>query len=231
MKRTALVGAAAWAVPSIISTDPVAAAAGSCVAGGSTFDFATGLQGWTIDNAFGPGQTGLWNASLDRGGGALHYGRGMGGNYRTGNKSNSGAVTSPSFVIPATGVTTVVFDVFRDVENWYDSSYDVLRFSVVGASNAVLWQAGSDGGTGGVFQTITVTVPTSFNSSTVSFRFDFDTRDGIYNTFEGIYVSRFHVGACSAPAAPAAFGLFNLGGANVKTAPAEFPPPVPPPKR
>ena len=114
--RTAGVSVAVWAAPAVFTSDRLAAATGSCISSTSTCEFSTGLEGWTIDNTFGPGVNGLWNHSTDRDSGALHYGRGIGGNYRTGNNRNSGAVTSGSFDLPSTGPLTVTFTVFRDVE-------------------------------------------------------------------------------------------------------------------
>ena len=219
---------AVWAAPAVFTSDRLAAATGSCISSTSTCEFSTGLEGWTIDNTFGPGVNGLWNHSTDRDSGALHYGRGIGGNYRTGNNRNSGAVTSGSFDLPSTGPLTVTFTVFRDVETWTNNNYDVLRFSILGSvSNQTLWSAGSDGGTGGVFQTINVAIPAAFLGDTVQFRFDFDTVDGLFNNFEGIYIGRIVVPACpTPPAAAAAFSASSLSSSMSRVdSPADNPSP------
>ncbi len=233
VRRTAAASATAWVAPSIISTTPVAAAVGSCVSGVSLCDFSTGLDGWVIDNNFGPGRPGLWthNAEASRGSGSLHYGRGTSGNYRTRNRRNSGAITSPSFDMPASGSNTVRFSVFREVETWPTSVFDVLRLSILGtATNQVLWSAGSDGGTGGVFVTITVNLPATFDGDTVQFRFDFDTVDGLYNNFEGIYIDWFEVTAC--PTVPAGLSALSLQSTRATTfTPTEFPLENPAPRR
>ena len=184
-----------WAVPTVISVDPVAAAVGSC-SGTSVCEFTTGLEGWTIDNSYGSGINGLWNHNTEasRDGGSLHYGRGTGRNYRTGNSRNSGRVLSPDFVIPSTGVNTVVFTVWREVEA-QDPGYDRFRFRIIGSSTSTLYTVSSIGNTSG-FESHTITIPASFNGQTVQFQFDFDTRDGLYNNHEGVYVGRFEVTAC-----------------------------------
>ena len=202
--RTAALGALAWTAPSVLSTSPVAAAAGSCTGGTTICEFVTGLEGWTIDNTFGPGARGYWthNTEASRDGGSLHYGQGTSGTYRRGNARTSGSVTSPQFAIPSSGPNRVAFTVWREVETWSNDNYDVLRLSILGTTNQVLWSAGSDGGTGGVFETHNVALPASFNGDDVSFRFDFDTVDGLYNNFEGIYIGRFYVTACDIALAP-----------------------------
>ena len=194
-------GAVAWTAPSVLSTTPVAAATGSCAGGTTICEFATGLDGWVIDNGFGPGRNGLWthNTEASRDGGSLHYGRGASGTYRVGNNRSSGAVTSPLYVMPSSGANRVAFTVFREVETWTNDNYDILRLSILGPTNQVLWSAGSDGGTGGLFETHNVAIPASFDGQDVAFRFDFDTVDGLYNNFEGIYIGRFYVTACDVP--------------------------------
>jgi len=209
--RSAAAGAAVWAVPTVISMDPVAAAVGSC-SGVSVCEFTSGLEGWTIDNSYGSGVNGLWNHNTEasRDGGSLHYGRGTGGNYRTGNSRNTGRVLSPDFDIPSTGTNTVKFTVWREVET-QDPGYDRFRLRIIGSSTTVLYEVSSIGDTSG-FESHTITIPSSFNGQTVQFQFDFDTRDGLYNNHEGVYVGRFEVTACPPPggaaagfAAPSAF--------------------------
>ena len=198
--RTAAAGAAAWAVPTVISMDPVAAAVGSC-SGVSVCEFTGGLEGWTIDNSWGSGTTGLWkhNSEASRDGGSLHYGRGTSGNFETGNSRNSGRVYSPEFEIPSTGTNTVKFTVWREVEV-EDPGYDRLRLRILGSPNRTLYQVSSIGDTSG-FESHTITIPNRYNGDTVRFQFDFDTRDGNYNDYEGIYIGRFEVTACPPPGA------------------------------
>jgi hypothetical protein len=233
--RTAVAAGAVWAAPAITTTARVAAAAGSCN-GTSICEFTSGLEGWTINNSWGPGVNGLWRHDTNpaRDGGSLHYGRGVGGTFRTGPYRNSGAITSGQFAIPGSGPNTVTFTVRRGVEPWPNPNYDVLRLSIRGTSNQVLYQAGSDGGTGGLFETHTITIPSGYNGQTVRFRFDFDTVDGLYNNYEGIYIGRFVVTACPpVPAAAASgFSAFSLRSAPAEATPeAGFPAPVSDPGR
>jgi len=204
--RSAVAGAAVWAVPSVISMDPVAAAVGSC-SGVTVCEFNTGLEGWTIDNSWGDGVNGLWNHNTEasRDGGSLHYGRGTSGNYQTGSNRNSGRVYSPEFELSSTGPNTVKFTVWREVET-QDPGYDRLRLRLIGPPNSVVYSVASIGNTNG-FESHTITLPNGARGRTVRFQFDFDTRDGLYNDHEGIYIGRFEVNACPPPGGGAAPGL------------------------
>ncbi len=193
--RSAMVGVAAWAVPSVVSMDPVAAAVGSCVTGMTVYEFTSGLEGWTIQNNDGPGSHGHWkhNSEGSRDGGSLHYGRGTGGNYRTGNSRHSGRVYSPQIEIPSSATNTAKFTVWREVEP--RSGYDVLRLRIIGSSTQILYEVYSGTNTSG-FEAQTITIPSSFNGQTVRFQFDFDTVDKSFNDYEGVYVGRFEVTGC-----------------------------------
>lgn len=226
--RTAAAGAAAWVAPSILTSDRIAAATGSCTGGVSVCEFTSGLDGWTIDNSWGSGITGLWkhNTEASRGAGSLHYGRGTTGDYRTGNNRNSGRVRSPEFQIPLTGPNQVEFTVWREVES-QDAGYDRLRLRIIGSSSQTLYSASSIGNTSG-FETETWAIPASFNDQVVRFQFDFDTRDGLYNRHEGIYIGRFEVTACP-PVVAAAPAILALRSATLRsevdTEQLESPPP------
>lgn len=225
--RTVVVGAATWAVPTILSTTPVAAATGSCSTV-TVHEFSGGLDGWTIDNGWGPGVDGLWRHTRHprRDRGALHYGRGIGGDYRTGNSRNSGRVVSPPFSVPATGTREVRFTVWREVEV-QDPGYDRFRLVINGSTSQVLYSVSSIGDTNG-FETYTVAIPAQYAGETVTFQFDFDTIDGLYNRHEGIYVARFEVTACPVVAPGAA--VPGLGGAELDSAPVIGAEPEPPPR-
>lgn len=213
LARTTAAGVATWAVPTVLSTDPVAAATGSC-SNLSVCEFTTGLEGWTIDNSWGSGVDGLWNHNTEasRDGGSLHYGRGTGGNYETGNNRNSGRVISPEFEIPSTGSPEVRFTVWREVEV-QDPGYDRLRLRLIGPPNATLYSVSSIGNTSG-FENHTITLPGGARGRTVQFQFDFDTRDGLYNDHEGVYIGRFEVDACPPPG-----GGGGGGGSGASIAP------------
>lgn len=193
--RTAAVGAAAWAVPTVVSMDPVAAAAGSC-SGVSVCEFTSGLEGWTIDNSWGDGVDGLWNHNTEsvRDGGSLHYGRGTAGNYRTGNSRNSGRVYSPEFTMDGAGPNSITFSVWRQVEAEKKGN-DRLSLRILGPQNSLLYSVASTGDTSG-FENHIITLPSSANGRTWRFQFEFDTRDGQNNDYEGVYIGRVQVTGC-----------------------------------
>lgn len=209
--RTAAASVATWAVPQVLSTDPVAAATGSC-SGVSVCEFTFGLEGWTIDNPWGFGINGLWNHNTEasRDGGSLHYGRGTSGNYQTGSSRNSGWVYSPDFEIPSNGTNEVPFTVWREVET-QDPGYDRFRLRILGNTSQTLYSVASIGNTSG-FESHTSAIPAGFNGQTVQFQFDFDTCDGLYNDHEGVYVGRFDVDACQPAGAGASIDAFAGAG-------------------
>jgi hypothetical protein len=135
----------------------------------------------------------------------LHYGRGTSGRDVTGSSRNTGRVYSPEFEIPNTGANTVRFSVWREVEV-QDPGYDRFRLLILGASSQTLYSVSSIGNTTG-FENYTISIPAGFNGQTVRFQFDFDTRDGLYNDQEGVYIGRFEVTACPPAGAGAAPGL------------------------
>ena len=193
--RTTAAAAAVWAAPTVTSMEPVAAAVGSC-AGVTVHEFTSGLEGWTIDNDWGDGVTGLWNHNTEaaRDGGSLHYGRGTGGTYQTGSSRSSGRVFSPEFDMPGTGPHTIKFSLWRRVEVQKKNN-DRLTLRILGPPNAMLYSVASTGDTNG-FEHHTITLPNSVNGRTLRFQFEFDTRDGNNNDFEGVYIGRFEITAC-----------------------------------
>ena len=148
--RTAAAGAAVWAVPTVISMDPVSAAVGSC-SGISVCEFTNGLEGWTIDNEWGDGVAGLWNHNTEatRDGGSLHYGRGTAGTYQTGSSRNSGRVYSPEFEMSSTSPNTIKFTVWRQVEGEKKGN-DRLSLRILGPPNSLLYSVASTGDTNGL---------------------------------------------------------------------------------
>lgn len=194
LKKGAAVAGVAWTAPVVLSwTDPVAAAVGS---GGGfytyCFDDAGDPEGWTMN--------GLWNISSSRSlspSFSLHYGRGTGSNYATGNNRNFGSATSPSFVVPTTGSTLVEFDVWREVESYPSGNWDQLQLSIL-PSGTTLYSVARDGGTGGLWEHITVDIG-GFAGTTAQLVFTFDTFDGNFNNFEGIYIDNIVVPGATPP--------------------------------
>ena len=80
-----------------------------------------------------------------------------------------------------------------------------------------------------MFQTINVAIPAAFLGDTVQFRFDFDTVDGLFNNFEGIYIGRIVVPACPTP--PAAAAAFSASSLSSSMSRVDFPADNPSPKR
>lgn len=189
----------AWTAP-IVTTlrDPIAAATGS---GGCPYDFCFDdgtTEGWTIDNTAGAGN-GLWNVNNSRSTSptfSLHYGTGTGGNYVTGG-TNSGTVTSPAFMVPAAG-GSLTFNVWREIETFASGTWDEFSVSVLPAGT-VLYAVSADGGTGGAFQAISLDLA-AFAGTAIQIVFSFDTGDGNFNDFEGIYVDDVTI-PCDAPPA------------------------------
>lgn len=226
LKKGLVAGGIAWTAPVVTTlAQPLAAATGS--SGGSyTYCFDDGTtEGWTIDNTAGVGN-GLWNVANDRSVSAsfsLHYGTGTGGNYVTGGR-NSGSVTSPSFTVPATGPVLLEFDVWREVETYANGNWDEFSVSILPAGTT-LYSVARDGGTGGVFEHITIDLA-GFAGDTVQLSFFFDTADANFNTFEGIYVDNVIV-----PGATGGFGLVAGGGAARSLGGAGWSPDRPEPTR
>ena len=211
VKRGAVATGAIWAAPAILSFDPVAAAAGS-TPNSYTYCFDDGTtEGWTIDNTAGAGN-GLWQVNSGRSVSpsfSLHYGNGVGGTYQTGNSRNAGTVTSPSVTIPAVGPVILEFEVRREVETYPSGTWDEFSVSIL-PSGDTLYSRSRDGGTGGVFENVTIDLA-AYAGDTVQIVLAFDTRDGAFNNFEGIWVDNITVPGASAPlGALGAFGAFSF---------------------
>jgi hypothetical protein len=199
LKKGVVAGGIAWTAPIITTlTTPVAAAVGS--AGGSyTYCFDVGLEGWTINNAAGAGN-GLWHLSTDRsvsGATSLHYGSDApGDDYKTGGR-NAGTVTSPAFTVPGAAPQDLEFEIFRRVEVYGSGRWDEFSVSILGG--ATLYSRSRDGGTPGAgFEQVSISLA-GFANQTIQLVFAFDTGDGSFNNFEGIYVDNILVPGATPP--------------------------------
>lgn len=204
MKKGAAAAGIAWTAPVILTwAEPVAAAVGS--GGGSytyCFDDAGDPEGWTMN--------GLWNIDNSRSVSpsfSLHYGRGSGSNYNIGG-THSGTAVSPSFVVPTSGSTTVEFQVWREVETFPSGNWDELSLSV-SPGGTVLYAVSRDGGTGGLWETITVDIG-AWAGSTIQLVFAFDTGDANYNNFEGVYIDNIVVPGALPPSGGASLSSTSL---------------------
>ncbi len=207
LKKGALTTGVIWSAPAILSLDPVAAAAGS-TPNSYTYCFDDGTtEGWTIDNTAGAGN-GLWNVNNGRSVSpsfSLHYGTGVGGTYQTGNSRNAGTVTSPSVTIPTVGAVLLEFEVWRNVEVYGSGTWDEFSVSIL-PSGDTLYARSRDGGTGGAFESVSIDLA-AYAGDTVQIVLAFDTGDGAFNNFEGIYLDNITVPGASAPVG----GLGGLG--------------------
>ncbi|MEM9466585.1 MAG: hypothetical protein AAGA90_14525 [Actinomycetota bacterium] len=207
LKKGAVTTGVIWSAPAILSFDPVAAAAGSTL-GAYTYCFDDGTtEGWTIDNTAGAGN-GLWNVDNGRSVSpsfSLHYGNGVGGTFETGGR-NAGTVTSPSVTIPAVGPVDLEFEVWREVEVFASGTWDEFSVSILPTGD-VLYARSRDGGTSGVFESVSIDL-SAYAGDTVQIVLAFDTGDGAFNDFEGIYVDNITVPGASAPVG----GLGVVGG-------------------
>lgn len=220
LQKSLVVTGVAWTAPVITSLNtPVAAATGSLAGCPYTYCFDDGTtEGWVIDNTAGSGN-GLWNVNNGRSTSpsfSLHYGTGVGGNYNTGG-TNSGTVTSPAFTVPAAG-GDLTFNVWREVENFGSGSWDEFSVSIL-PSGTVEYAVAIDGGTGGVFEPITIDLA-AYAGQAIQVVFAFDTGDANFNNFEGIYVDDVTVPCTLPPAGGGGFGTPNaavrssIGGAG-----------------
>lgn len=206
LQKSLVATGVAWTAPIVMSvSDPLAAATGS---GGCpyTFCFDDGTtEGWIIDNTAGSGN-GLWQVNNGRSTSpsfSLHYGTGVGGDYNTGG-INSGTVTSPLFTVPAAG-GNLTFNIWREVETFGSGTWDGFSVTVLPAST-VIYQTGPDGGTGGVFEPVSLSLA-AYAGTTIQLVLTFDTVDNNFNDFEGIWVDDITVPCDAAPG-----GAFIAGG-------------------
>ena len=174
--------------------EPVAAATGS-ISGIAfwCFDSAT-TEGWTIDNSAGAGR-GLWQ--LDNGRSvspsySLHFGKGVGGNYRTGRRT-AGTVTSPTITLAPEGTVELEFDVWREVETYPDGEWDEFAVTIASSgSSTVVYSRASDGGTNGVFEHVVIDV-SAWAGQSVEIVLSFDSKDRNFNRYEGVWVDNITV--------------------------------------
>ena len=162
----------------------------------ASYDYESGLQGWTINN----GSTGLWALSTRRGTEAnhsqvtsFHYGTET-GTFDTG-VTNSGTVTSPSFVVAASAALSFNYVLLTEASTGWDKA-DV-QISVNGGANWTTILGRSTGVTPlantSTWSSASVSL-SPYAGQTAQIRFQFDTVDNISNSFEGWYVDDVTIG-------------------------------------
>jgi hypothetical protein len=170
-------------------------------------DFESGTDGFTVDNSpplssYSPG---LWHLSTGRGSQPGHsanhsfyYGTGEGpdggGNYNTFDPTfffptaNTGTITSPSIALPGQGILNIDFNYVLQTEgsSFFDSAQ--LQVKPVTGTNWTTLATYNGVAESSTWKTATPVDVSSFAGQTVQFRWSFDTRDSIFNSFEGWYV-------------------------------------------
>src|SRR5262249_48359713 len=141
---------------------------------------------------------GLWHLSTGRGNQAghsptqsLYYGQGEGpnggGNYLTGS-SNAGNVTSPSLTLPSIGILPVDFNYVLQTAKF--SGFDVaqLQISTDGGASFTTLEQYNVRAESSVWRDSTPVDISAYAGKTVVLRWSFDTKDGLFNNFEGWYI-------------------------------------------
>ncbi|MBD3559009.1 proprotein convertase P-domain-containing protein, partial [Planktothrix sp. FACHB-1355] len=155
------------------------------------------LDGFAIDNS-GGAVTGLWHLSTGRSNqpghspdDSMYFGQGEGpnggGNFNVG--FTAGRITSPEIQLSSTGSAALSFNYFLQTEG-LPSSYDKARVLISqdgGSFQPIVSNADLllDPTTGWTNATVDLS---SYAGSTIQIQFDFNTVDGIANSFEGWYV-------------------------------------------
>lgn len=144
-----------------------------------------------------------WTTSAKRaisGGTSLYFGDATSTTYAN-DKQVHASATSPTVSVPNfAGVKpTLSFWLYLDTEE--SDGYDVLSVSAVdGEAVTSLWTSDSIGGTTHkVWQLVHVDV-SAYAGKDLKFRFEFDSKDGFVNAFEGVYLDDVSIrtGCCGA---------------------------------
>ena len=164
---------------------------------GCGYGFEGGLEGWTVANSDATVGWIVDSTEAVSPPNALYYGDPMALSYDTGMSANDGTATSPMITLSA-GAPALTFFVWLDVENI--QTFDTLQLSVLPAGT-VVWTRndfpqGAMGSTGGAFFGQLVDL-SAFAGTTIQLQFAFDTIDGIFNDFQGVYIDRVAIdGTC-----------------------------------
>lgn len=174
-------------------------APGCCVPTIFIQDMETALPAiWTTASS---ASTVTWHWSQKKahgGSGSLWYGNDATGNYDAGGAANSGTLTSSTIDLPKDSTIEFSFWVWMDTE---PSTYDDLSLTIlVDGKTFSLWQKS---------QSFSFTMQTwtqvkiklsAFHGKPAIFTFKFDTKDGISNSTQGVYLDDFSLMQSCAPA-------------------------------
>lgn len=122
---------------------------------------------------------------------SLYFGNPLNHNFNDPGKAVKGEATSPGIALPAgLGKLCLKFQLFKDTEPTY---YDLLWVTVLPAGTTI-WEAVKEPNFGLTKVFIPVAADlTAFAGQTVQFRFNFDSKDSIGNSGEGVYVDDIQV--------------------------------------
>ena len=193
VSQTGLTGAEteAEALPEILA--PEAAAAVTAPWSDAMQD---GYNGWTT-----PGSSNLWDQTYVEGQNiAWWYGQDGSEDYRTSTNRNSGNLATPIINLPNDGKTYYLRFRYRYQTESPGAHWDwrKLQVSVDGGSFTDLLQL-SDDPMDTWLQSPAISLK-DYNGKALQFRFQFDTRDGFYNNFDGWFIDDFSINATAPPA-------------------------------
>jgi hypothetical protein len=183
-----------------------------------SFDFESGLQGFTVDNASGVGG-GLWHVATScesatpghTSPSSLYYGIDSTCSYDAGGLPSEGSIISPPVAIPDGAGVQLSFSYLLETEG--QPGYDLARVLASVDAGAFEPVASNDGATGLMalfdgpleWQRAEVDLTSLFASGsnhTVRVRFEFATVDGVANDHSGLYIDDVviaHAGGASLP--------------------------------
>jgi subtilisin family serine protease/PKD repeat protein len=157
-------------------------------------DLEAGASNWTVAGSNGAGGPALWHLSTYRSASpstSFYYGSEATRNYSTGAR-NYGSITSLPIDLAGAVAPRLAFQYFASRES--SSTYDLARAFVSKDGGLSFTQLGGPlAVTSGMTRVSFDLKP--FEGTTIRVRFDFDTVDAVYNTFEGLYVDDVEVTA------------------------------------
>ena len=99
-------------------------------------------------------------------------------------------------MVPASG-GALSFDIWREVEVFASGTWDEFSVSIL-PSGTVEYAVSRDGGTGGLFEPISIDLA-AYAGTSIQVVFAFDTGDTQFNDFEGIYIDNVMIPCSTLP--------------------------------
>ena len=188
----------------------------------------SGTNGWTTVNGCPAPNTpvptdcsactGLWHISTRRSYSSSHswyYGREATGNFNTGAR-NCGSIESPPINLTAATSALLSFWSWYETELVDVDTYDVKLIDIYDGTSwhQAKYQIASLEGTAKSWQKIQIDLK-DYIGSTIKVRFRFDTRDSLYNDYEGWYIDDVMIKAVF-PVNEATLTVRVIEGASLK---------------